>query len=1085
MFDTQFSGRIFQVAEALSYGDAVSNQILALDDLFRAHGFESQIVTRWQDPRVAHRCSNLETFLPSEKDIVIHHFSGYAEKSVQAVIDAYCTRVICYHNITPAVFFDPTSPTYSLCEKGRVQLKEVISKFHYFWGDSQYNLDELVALGADPTRCDLVPIIVPAPSQTRAGTQNAGVWLFVGRIAPNKCQADLIGLFAQSRKARPESAQHLYIVGGFEDGEPYHQEVVDAVKQYDLSDHVTLTGKITDEDREDFFQKASLYVSMSRHEGFGVPLIEASLRGLPVLALGGTAIDETMGGSQGLARDAEELLQLTIRAHGDDAWRKDLVNTQFANTKRFGEEVVAKAVRGAFLKLVPRANQFRTVSIVICTYNRRGYLERVLDYLRYQSCPQFEVVIVDGPSTDGTKEFLAEYQGQVKVAHNPHRNLSISRNIGIDLSAGDIIAFIDDDAIPFDDWVQTLLNEYNTRPLTTSGVGGPAYYAGTLRFQVTDIGFNKFAEAKADIDAEEIGKNGMFRSQIGTNSSFSRKYLIDVGGFDEQYDYFLDESDLCYRLQVGGSLIGYSNSLYLRHEFAQSANRLGKYDYNWFSICKNTAYFIAAYSGLEGEDLREYLEARFEQERIAPLDAAVTSGELASNDRDRHTAEVWRGLEQGLSDFRRFPQTRPINLNPPEFLNFGASAARLRVGVDIASLHICIISKEFPPFASRGGIGTLYYHLASELLLLGHEVTVIVPGSEPSEYLQGRFRVIYAPALKAELPGIDQGFAGNMNWSAGALSALAELHARHKVDIVESALWDTEALAISMLPRDQRPPIVLRLVTPFPVAANINGWSVPEATSACFTGAEHALIKAADAVVPISDSIASTISAAYGILPDSRWHRIYCGVSYWPSFDVNQGYAAFHDFEKVPVAALETENLVVFLGRLEQRKGIDLVLEAANAFLTRKSAAHLIIAGRDVEGWTDRANSILKASVAKRTHFLGEIPDSTREKLLAKASCLLFPSRYESFGLVPLEAFVHGVPVIAADGGAIPEVVTHEENGLIFQSGNSRDLGRQVSRLLVEPELRQRLSEGAHKRVRQLSSRNMAVDSVSLYRQLL
>jgi glycosyltransferase involved in cell wall biosynthesis len=1085
MFDTQFSGRIFQVAEALSYGDAVSNQIMALDDLFRANGLDSQIVTRWHDPRVAHRWNNLETFSPSERDIVIHHFAGYSEKSVQAVVDAYCTRVICYHNITPAEFFDPASPTYSLCDKGRAQLKEVISNFHYFWGDSQYNLDELVALGADPGRCDVIPIIVPSPPEALAGTQNSGVWLFVSRIAPNKCQVDLISLFAKVRITRPESAQHLYIVGGFEVGEPYHQQVLDAVDECGLADHVTLTGKITDEEREDYFQKASLYVSMSRHEGFGVPLIEASLRGLPVLALAGTAIDETMGHGPGLARDADELLQLTIRAHEDDAWRKDLLKTQSANAKRFGEAVVENALRGAILKVVPRANQFRTVSVVVCTYNRRGYLERVLDYLRYQSCPQFEVVIVDGPSTDGTKEFLADYQGRVKVAHNPHRNLSISRNIGIDLSAGDIIAFIDDDAIPFDDWVQTLLDEYNARPLTTSGLGGPVYYAGTLKYQVTDIGFNKFAEAKADIAAGEIGKNGMYRSQLGTNSSFLRQYLTDIDGFDEQYDYFLDESDLCYRLQVGGSIIGYSSNLYLRHEFAQSANRLGKYDYNWFSICKNTAYFIAAYSGLKGNKLREYLEARFEQERIAPLDAAAASGELAPSDRDRHVAEVWRGLEQGLSDVRQFPQTRSMNCNPPNFLSFGASAARLRVGIDIAALHICIISKEFPPFAGRGGIGTLYYHLASELLLLGHQVSVIAPGAEQSEYLQGRFRVIFTPALESGFAGIDQGFARNMNWSAGALSALSELHARHKVDIVESALWDTEALVTAMLPRGQRPPIVLRLVTPFPIAAEMNGWSVPEATASYYSGAEQALIKAADAVVPISDSISSTISDAYGIIPDSRWHRIYCGVSYWPSFDVNQGYAAFHDFEKVPAAALETENLVVFLGRLEQRKGIDLVLEAANAFLGSKSDAHLIIAGRDVEGWNQRASSILKSAVAKRTHFLGEIPDSTREKLLAKANCLLFPSRYESFGLVPLEAFVHGVPVIAADGGAIPEVVSHEENGLIFQSGNSSELGRQVSRLLAEPELRQRLSEGAHKRVRQLSSRNMAVESVSLYRQLL
>lgn len=71
---------------------------------------------------------------------------------------------------------------------------------------------------------------------------------------------------------------------------------------------------------------------------------------------------------------------------------------------------------------------------------------------------------------------------------------------------------------------------------------------------------------------------------------------------------------------------------------------------------------------------------------------------------------------------------------PSSFLAFGASAARLRVGYEVPSLHICIISKEFPPFAARGGIGTLFYHLASELLLLGHHVSVIAPGEQASEF---------------------------------------------------------------------------------------------------------------------------------------------------------------------------------------------------------------------------------------------------------------------------------------------------------------------------------------------------------------
>ena len=90
----------------------------------------------------------------------------------------------------------------------------------------------------------------------------------------------------------------------------------------------------------------------------------------------------------------------------------------------------------------------KKVSIVICTYNRADFLKRTLKSLQYQIYKNFEVIVVNGPSTDGTKDILEQYKGIVKIAVNPKTNLSISRNMGIRMSAGDIVAFIDDDAIP-------------------------------------------------------------------------------------------------------------------------------------------------------------------------------------------------------------------------------------------------------------------------------------------------------------------------------------------------------------------------------------------------------------------------------------------------------------------------------------------------------------------------------------------------------------------------------------------------------------------------------------------------------------
>jgi len=169
------------------------------------------------------------------------------------------------------------------------------------------------------------------------------------------------------------------------------------------------------------------------------------------------------------------------------------------------------------------------------------------------------------------------------------------------------------------------------------------------------------------------------------------------------------------------------------------------------------------------------------------------------------------------------------------------------------------------------------------------------------------------------------------------------------------------------------------------------------------------------------------------------------------------------------------------VGRLERRKGIDLLLEAAPAILRGNDKAQLVIAGRDVENWVERAQTLVSGSDRRRVHFLGEVTDATREKLLARAYCVVFPSRYESFGLVPLEAFVHGCPVIGSRSGAIPEVVEDGVSGLLFEADSSESLGKRVLEVLEDQALRQRLGNGARDCVRRLSSRNSAVASVDLY----
>jgi glycosyltransferase involved in cell wall biosynthesis len=1084
--NSQFRGRIFQVIEALDYGDAVSNQAVAIEGLLNELSIPTRIHSKWHHANVAGRRSDLEELQPGEDDIVLAHYAGYSEYAIPYVQQLRCTRICIYHNITPHSFCEPGSALHEFCVKGRNQLPDVVRDFHFFWADSHFNLQELIDLGANPARCAVLPIVVNGAAAVQSTAREPGAWLFLGRIAANKGQAGLVELFARMRKRAPELAQRLYLVGNFNTGDAYYKSVLRAIESHDLAGHVVVTGKVADADVPDYFQRSSVYVSMSEHEGFGVPLVEAAHHGLPVAALRNTAVGETLGDSDGLADDPEQLFATVGRLLGDAHSRDRTLAAQVKNAARFSRDSVKIRLVEGLSCVLPRSAQFHRVSVVICTYDRADLLDRALDYLQYQTCQHFEVVVIDGPSTDHTAQVIAKYRHRIKIGRNGTRNLAISRNLGIELSSGELIAFIDDDAIPFDDWIETILREFNARPLTHAAIGGPAYFAGQLRFQAEDIGINGVAEVKAIVDPSETSKNGWHRSMLGTNTCFRADIIREVGGFDQEFDYFLDESEISFRLQELNYIVGYAPHLYLRHEFAKSANREGGYRFNWYSICKNTAYFIAAYSGLHGAELTGYIEGRMQSERITPLQNALIDGKLDEDQYQAAVQSIKSGAATGLADAARYPQTRRLAPAPGTFSEYTELPDYPVAGRDIPQLHVCLVTREFPPFVPGGGVGTLYYHLASELLLMGHRVTVVTMAEERSVYRCGRFALHYEPLASVCTDAVGAtAFTRNANWGFAALHAAAAVAAADPVDIVDSALWDSEALLISLLPKGQRPPLLVRLVTPFPVAARINGWSLQVAEASLLKAAELALINQADAVLAISESIAATIETEYGLRRDSRWRVSHCGIAYWPSFDFSRGYAELTEIEGLSGALPADARLVLFVGRLERRKGVDLVLDAAAQFLGADPAAHLALVGKDIEDMGAQCKKTLPAALLKRIHFLGPLDDASRDKLMHAAYCLLFPSRYESFGLVPLEAFIHGVPVIASRSGAIPEVVIDGDCGLLFEAGNSAMLGDCVARLLRDPVLRTTLSEGATRRARKFGSRNSAIDTVRIYAELL
>ena len=166
-----------------------------------------------------------------------------------------------------------------------------------------------------------------------------------------------------------------------------------------------------------------------------------------------------------------------VRSVLSDATRKGaIIQSQKQRASGFAAPAQREALR-ELLDYVARLNapkQYNPrISVVINTYNRARQLDRCLEILRKQIYRNFEIVVVNGPSTDDTSSVLRRFAGQIRVVETSSRVLSVSRNLGIQASAGELVAFIDDDAVAAPNWLAGLARPFNDP--TVGAAGGLVY----------------------------------------------------------------------------------------------------------------------------------------------------------------------------------------------------------------------------------------------------------------------------------------------------------------------------------------------------------------------------------------------------------------------------------------------------------------------------------------------------------------------------------------------------------------------------------------------------------------------------------
>lgn len=288
--------KIHQFHPSIVKGDAISNEVFLIQKLLEKNNYISDIYADNIGEGLENKIKKLDTIKISKDDIlIIHHSMGF--DSFEKITSLSCKKVLIYHNITPEHFFD-NDYIKKYVRIGLKQTEEYKNYVDFAYADSNFSRRELVAMGYKNIGVLPVQISLDRFNNTeinneldKALKEQENI-LFTGRIVKNKKQIDVIKTFQLYKKYFNDKAK-LFLIGDKSNAE-YLAQVERFIKSNDLQNSVFLPGKVSEQDLKTYYLNASVFLCMSEHEGFGVPLLEAMKLEIPVVAYDSSAIRETM-----------------------------------------------------------------------------------------------------------------------------------------------------------------------------------------------------------------------------------------------------------------------------------------------------------------------------------------------------------------------------------------------------------------------------------------------------------------------------------------------------------------------------------------------------------------------------------------------------------------------------------------------------------------------------------------------------------------------------------------------------------------------------------------------------------------------
>lgn len=313
--------------------DAISDHVRRLHAALVSAGHEASIHAAHVDHRLRREAQRWNPGSPKPDGVAIYHAST-GSPLAGWLSDHVATGgrlVVDHHNITPSRYFARWDPgAAARCRAGRAELVSLAAGAELALADSDFNRGELLDAGyADTATCPLLvdldafrtppelgrgggsaPGAGVEPLRAEVGLQGGGggegaSWLFVGRLAPNKCQHDVIAAFALFRRLHDPAAR-LTLIGSTSSA--LYRRALDALcRELGVDAAVSVAGGVPHDELLARFRRADVLVCLSEHEGFCVPLLEAMVIGTPVVAYGAAAVPETVGDAGLVLKDKDPL----------------------------------------------------------------------------------------------------------------------------------------------------------------------------------------------------------------------------------------------------------------------------------------------------------------------------------------------------------------------------------------------------------------------------------------------------------------------------------------------------------------------------------------------------------------------------------------------------------------------------------------------------------------------------------------------------------------------------------------------------------------------------------------------------------